>query len=151
MHIIFLLYRRYKQTAKAVGGTRDRWIETRNEGEASASTSLFFWVFLGPQSRRWISNGAKTRTRTRRVVFQKLSRTLNRVRGLYRPRPPPKYSWKCGIWSLLDTSGPEIPGGHPPTPPFSPHPPRVCAPEPIFLNVYGAQESIPRNEFRQSM
>jgi hypothetical protein len=23
--------------------------------------------------------------------------------------------------------------------------------EPVFLNVYGAQESIPRNEFRQSM
>jgi hypothetical protein len=23
--------------------------------------------------------------------------------------------------------------------------------EPIFLNVYGAQESIPRNEFRQPM
>jgi hypothetical protein len=22
-------------------------------------------------------------------------------------------------------------------------------PEPVFLNVYGAQESIPRNEFRQ--
>jgi hypothetical protein len=25
------------------------------------------------------------------------------------------------------------------------------ASEPVFLNVYGAQESIPRNEFRQSM
>ncbi len=24
-------------------------------------------------------------------------------------------------------------------------------PEPVFLNVYGAQESIPRNEFHQSM
>jgi hypothetical protein len=24
-------------------------------------------------------------------------------------------------------------------------------PEPVFLNVYGAQESIPRNEFRQLM
>jgi hypothetical protein len=24
-------------------------------------------------------------------------------------------------------------------------------PEPVFLNVYGAQESIPRNEFRQPM
>jgi hypothetical protein len=24
-------------------------------------------------------------------------------------------------------------------------------PDPVFLNVYGAQESIPRNEFRQSM
>jgi hypothetical protein len=23
--------------------------------------------------------------------------------------------------------------------------------EPVFLNVYGAQASIPRNEFRQSM
>ncbi len=23
--------------------------------------------------------------------------------------------------------------------------------EPVFLNVYGAQESIPRNEYRQSM
>jgi hypothetical protein len=23
--------------------------------------------------------------------------------------------------------------------------------EPVFLNVYGAQESIPRNEFRQPM
>jgi hypothetical protein len=23
--------------------------------------------------------------------------------------------------------------------------------EPVFLNVYGAQESIPRNEFRQSV
>jgi hypothetical protein len=28
-------------------------------------------------------------------------------------------------------------------------PPREA--EPVFLNVYGAQESIPRNEFRQSM
>jgi hypothetical protein len=26
----------------------------------------------------------------------------------------------------------------------------TCA-EPVFLNVYGAQESIPRNEFRQPM
>jgi hypothetical protein len=26
-----------------------------------------------------------------------------------------------------------------------------CASEPVFLNVYGAQESIPRNEFRQPM
>ncbi len=25
------------------------------------------------------------------------------------------------------------------------------ASEPVFLNVYGAQESIPRNEFRQPM
>ncbi len=25
------------------------------------------------------------------------------------------------------------------------------SPEPVFLNVYGAQESIPRNEFRQPM
>jgi hypothetical protein len=24
-------------------------------------------------------------------------------------------------------------------------------PEPVFLNGYGAQESIPRNEFRQAM
>ncbi len=24
-------------------------------------------------------------------------------------------------------------------------------PEPVFVNVYGAQESIPRNRFRQSM
>ncbi len=24
-------------------------------------------------------------------------------------------------------------------------------PEPVFLNVYGAQESIPRNEFRQPL
>jgi hypothetical protein len=24
----------------------------------------------------------------------------------------------------------------------------VSTPEPVFLNVYGAQESIPRNEFR---
>jgi hypothetical protein len=23
--------------------------------------------------------------------------------------------------------------------------------EPVFLNIYGAQESIPRNEFRQPM
>ncbi len=27
----------------------------------------------------------------------------------------------------------------------------VPLPEPVFLNVYGAQESIPRNEFRQPM
>ncbi len=27
----------------------------------------------------------------------------------------------------------------------------VQYPEPVFLNVYGAQESIPRNEFRQPM
>jgi hypothetical protein len=25
----------------------------------------------------------------------------------------------------------------------------IFFPEPVFLNVYGAQESIPRNEFRQ--
>ncbi len=29
----------------------------------------------------------------------------------------------------------------------SPHP----EPEPVFLNVYGAQELTPRNEFRQPM
>ncbi len=28
---------------------------------------------------------------------------------------------------------------------------RTGPPEPVFLNVYGAQESIPRNEFRQPM
>jgi hypothetical protein len=44
-----------KIAAKAVGGTMDRW----NEDEASASTSLFFCVFLVPRSRRWISNGPK--------------------------------------------------------------------------------------------
>ncbi len=27
----------------------------------------------------------------------------------------------------------------------------VSSAEPVFLNVYGAQESIPRNEFRQPM
>jgi hypothetical protein len=27
----------------------------------------------------------------------------------------------------------------------------LLRPEPVFLNVYGAQESIPRNEFRQPM
>jgi hypothetical protein len=29
----------------------------------------------------------------------------------------------------------------------------ICSaiPEPVFLNVYGAQEWIPRNEFRQPM
>jgi hypothetical protein len=27
----------------------------------------------------------------------------------------------------------------------------VISAEPVFLNVYGAQESIPRNEFRQPM
>jgi hypothetical protein len=27
----------------------------------------------------------------------------------------------------------------------------VAVPEPIFLNIYGAQESIPSNEFRQPM
>jgi hypothetical protein len=28
---------------------------------------------------------------------------------------------------------------------------RVLWPKHVFLNVYGAQESIPRNEFRQPM
>ncbi len=28
---------------------------------------------------------------------------------------------------------------------------RLCSLEPVFLNVYGAPESIPRNEFRQPM
>jgi hypothetical protein len=28
---------------------------------------------------------------------------------------------------------------------------RTGPPEPVFLNVYGAQKSIPRNEFRQPM
>ncbi len=27
----------------------------------------------------------------------------------------------------------------------------VSTPEPVFLNLYGVQESIPRNEFRQPM
>jgi hypothetical protein len=27
----------------------------------------------------------------------------------------------------------------------------LLTPEPVFLNVYGAQESIPKNEFRQPM
>jgi hypothetical protein len=29
--------------------------------------------------------------------------------------------------------------------------PPTFSTEPVFLNVYGAQESIPRNEFRQTM
>jgi hypothetical protein len=29
--------------------------------------------------------------------------------------------------------------------------PSQLFPEPVFLNVYGAQESIPRNKFRQPM
>ncbi len=28
---------------------------------------------------------------------------------------------------------------------------QLIRPEPVFLNVYGAQESIPRNEFRKPM
>jgi hypothetical protein len=28
---------------------------------------------------------------------------------------------------------------------------RYDNPEPVFLNVYGAQKAIPRNEFRQTM
>jgi hypothetical protein len=27
----------------------------------------------------------------------------------------------------------------------------VCTAEPVFVNVYGAQESLPRNRFRQPM
>ncbi len=110
--------------SKAVGGTRDRWIEAWIEGEASASTSFFFLNRLVPRTRRGISNFAKTRTWSCQVVFQKLSRSLYRVRGLYRPRPgrpPTKYSCKCGIWRLLqtygDTSGPEIWGGKSSPPP----------------------------------
>ncbi len=41
----------------------------------------------------------------------------------------------------------------PPSPPSPLHPPSLAnpQPEPVFLNVYGAQESIARNEFRQPM
>ncbi len=31
------------------------------------------------------------------------------------------------------------------------HEREISTAEPVFLNVYGAQESIPRNEFRQPM
>jgi hypothetical protein len=34
---------------------------------------------------------------------------------------------------------------------IDPLPINTGEPEPVFLNVYGAQESIPRNEFRQPM
>ncbi len=34
---------------------------------------------------------------------------------------------------------------------FTPKYLKVSVVQPVFLNVYGAQESIPRNEFRQPM
>ncbi len=93
----------------------ERGIDGSRRGTRARPRPQRFFFFLNrlvPRTRRGISNFTKTRTRSRRVVFQKLSRALDRVRGLYRPHPPPKYSCKCGIWSLLetsgDTSGPEI-------------------------------------------
>ncbi len=60
------------------------------------------------------------------------------------------------------TPGLPAPSPHPPHPTqvcsHAPFPPYlqddfvpIVAPEPVFLNVYGAQELIPRNEFRQPM
>ena len=45
------------------------------------------------------------------------------------------------------------PSSPPPTPAYvtMSHTLRDCVPEPVFLNVCGAQELIPRNEFRQPM
>ncbi len=38
------------------------------------------------------------------------------------------------------------------SPPMTPYPPPLhTVSEPVFLNVYGAPELIPRNEFRQPM
>jgi hypothetical protein len=51
------------------------------------------------------------------------------------------------FWTHLDLKFKEVTPHPPPSSP--PHLPRVFAPEPKFLNVYGAQELIPRNELCQ--
>ncbi len=57
----------------------------------------FFLILARPRTRIQISNFSKTQTRSHQVVFQKLSPSLDRFRGIYTPRPgrpPPKYSCK---------------------------------------------------------
>jgi hypothetical protein len=85
-------------------------------------------------------------------------------------RPPihaPRYDHQIGWKQLLSRARPLTPIPQSDTsPPLSPSPPPPqknedlykldCSgiffhTELVFLNVYGAQESIPRNEFRQSM
>ncbi len=85
---------------------------------------FFFWFKLEPRTRWGISNFAKTRTRSRRVVFQNQTGTLDRFRGIYTPcsgHPPPNYSCKWGIldfWTHMVTHlEPKFEeGGHPPPP-----------------------------------
>ncbi len=143
---------------KAVGGTRDRWIKAWIEGEAPPLPSLYFLITARPRTRRGILNFAKTRTRSRRVVFQNSnSNARSSSRTIQTPPwlPTPKYSYKCGIldfgpiwwhiWTQIWR------GRSSPPPPFPPPPPLLSPPVPIFSNVFGAQELIPRTEFRQPM
>ncbi len=64
--------------------------QDEERGRGLGLDEFFFLNRLIPRTRRGISNFAKTRNRSRREVFQKLSRSLDRVRGIYTPRPPPK-------------------------------------------------------------
>ncbi len=81
--------------SKAVGETRNRWIEAWIEGEASASTRLFLWFMFEPRNRRELSNFAQTRHRSRRVVFEKRTRNA-RFRGIYTPQDPHWFWNQCG-------------------------------------------------------
>ena len=52
---------------------------------------------------------------------------------------------------LANSNGSELSPPPPPPTPILGFASRDCVPEPVFFNVCGAQESILRNEFRQTM
>ncbi len=72
-----------------------------------------------------------------RRCFYSFKDPRNRFQGIDSKEliPPAYVGWRAGTTTPV------------------PSPPIDCSktPEPVFVNVYGAQESIPRNRFRQPM
>jgi len=138
--------------SRAVGGTRDQWIEAWIKSEASASTSLFFWFKLKPRTRRGLSNFSKTQTQSLRVVFQNRIRTRLISRNIHTlPTPLNKLEsellgvfWThmvniCTQNSRWEVITPPIPPSYhqPPLPPSSPPALFLCSRTRIFKCLWG--------------
>ncbi len=123
-------YRCYpnKLAVKAVGETRDRWINGSRRGlraRPRPRRAFFSDSQLHPRTLQGISNFAKTRTRSRWVVFQKSNSTLNQFWGIYTPCPAPTPLNKLEsvlfwiFWNIWWISAPKIWGGRSSPPPPS--------------------------------
>jgi hypothetical protein len=137
-----------RQSCWRIEGLKD-WEDDRGWGLGLDES--FFLNRLVPWTRRGISNYAKTRIWSCRVVYKNYLDRLIEFEDYTDPAYPLNILKCVVLWTHMVS---KILGGHPPHPPPPPtlpppsspptHTPvhRVCAPEPVFFNVYGAQEFI---------